>query len=205
MPQQQHSSDVPEEGDNSSNSLTTRCLLQYCAQWPQHKAWVQQTLATDGSNLELLAGTPFGADKDCVKAAVRSCGSALQFAAPRLRADRDVVLAAVAADPFAIAFAAEALRADAGVVLAALRRDPAALALADARLFADADFMLTAIKLDATATTYAAPALLGDATFRDAAKAANSVVSSWFASTEHFPGLQQPEVQQEFSGQPAKQ
>jgi hypothetical protein len=205
MPQQ-HVSDVSGGAEDSSHSLTTRCLLQYCAQWPQHKTWVQQTLAADGSNLELLAGTPFTADRDCVKAAVRSCGSALQFAGPRLRADRDVVLAAVAADPFALAFAAEGLRADAGVVLSALRRDPAALALADARLFADAEFMLKAIKLDATATTYAAPTLLGDPEFRSAAKAANSVVGSWFASTEHFPGLQQPEVQQEFhSGQPPKQ
>jgi hypothetical protein len=105
---------------------------------------------------------------------------------------------AIQNDPFALGFAADELRADPEVVLAALRRDPAALALADARLFRNADFMLSAVKLDVTAATYAAPELLSDPAFRAAARAANSCVGSWFVNTEHFPGLQDPEVQQEF-------
>lgn len=178
-------------------TLTTRCLLQYCAQWPQHRDWVKGVLAQDGFNLEYV-GAPFRSDKEIVSAAVSSCGAALQFAAQQLKSDRDVVTKAVQSDPFALGFASDSLRADAGVVLAALRRDPAALALADAKLFACADFMLAAIKLDATAATYATSALLADPEFRLKAKAANSFVLSWFANTEHFPGLQDPAGQQEF-------
>jgi hypothetical protein len=183
-------------------TLTTRCLLEYCAQYPQHKQFVKNVLLKDGSNLEHLAGSPFAADKDCVIAAVSNCGAALQFAAPQLRSDRDVVLHAVQNDPFSLGFASQTLRADPGVVLAALRLDPAALALADSRLFSSAAFMLAAIKLDATAATYAAPELLSDPYFRAAAKAANSVVGHWFVNTEHFPGLQDPAVQQEFEQPP---
>lgn len=183
-------------------TLTTRCLLEYCAQYPQHKQFVKDVLQKDGFNLEHLAGTPFAADKDCVLAAVSNCGASLQFAAPQLRSDHDVVIQAVQSDPFSLGFACQTLKADAGVVLAALRRDPAALALADSRLFSSDDFMLAAIKLDATAATYAAPKLLSDPNFRAAAKAANSVVGHWFVNTEHFPGLQDPAVQQEFEQPP---
>jgi hypothetical protein len=182
------------------DTLSTKCLLQYCAQWPQHRHWVKQVLLKDGFDLEYLVNTPFCADKELVLAAVSSCGAAFQFAAPALRGDRDVVLRAVQTDPFALAFTG-ALRADAGIVLAALQRDPAAVALADARLLCDAGFMLDAIKLDATAATYAAPALLADESFRAAAKAANPYCENWFVNTEHFPGLDNPVVQQEFQQQ----
>lgn len=187
---------------DDSSTLTTRCLLQYCAQYPQHKHYVCSVLRKDGYNLELLQGTPFCGDRQCVQAAVASCGAALQFAAPQLKSDRQIVLAAVENDPFALAFGSDELRSDAGVVLSALQKDPAALALADHdSLGRDAEFMLAAIKLDATAATYAAPALLASAEFRAAAMAANKFAAHWFVSTEHFHGLQDPAVQHEFASQ----
>lgn len=197
-PQSQAHSRPDSAIEPDDDTLTTRCLLQYCAQWPHHRSWVHSVLSNNGFSLEYLEGTHFAADKELVLAAVTHCGAALQFACEDLKADMDVVLAAVKNDPFSLGFACEGLRGDSAVVLAALRRDPAALAMADPRLFHSAEFMLAAIALDATAVTYAAPELLSDPAFRAAAKVANSFVGHFWVKTPHFPALTDPAVQAEF-------
>jgi len=62
-------------------------------------------------------------DAEVVTAAVKSKGTALEYASPELQADRAIVLQAVNSDPTALQYASVALQHDRNIVVAALEKD----------------------------------------------------------------------------------
>lgn len=102
------------------------------------------------------------ADREVVLAAVRSLGTALQYAAKELRSDREVVVTAVRSQGSALYWAAREFRSDREVVLEAVHSQGEALQYAAAEYKADRDVVLAAVSSRGFALGYAAAELRRD-------------------------------------------
>jgi hypothetical protein len=102
------------------------------------------------------------ADRELVMEAVKSGGTALQFASVYLKADRELVLAAVRRDGSALQFASVDHKADRVIVLAAVKSVGTALQFASVYLKADRVIVLAAVKSDGTALQFVSEALKAD-------------------------------------------
>jgi hypothetical protein len=92
----------------------------------------------DGSGLR--RANDLRKDRDVVRAAVNSKGTALEYADPELQADRSIVLDAVRNDPDALQWAAPSLQGDRQIVMAAMQNDERAKRWAKGSLMAEETF-----------------------------------------------------------------
>lgn len=105
----------------ASNELSADPHFVSTAFMQRRREFILDQMKSNGKGLR--RATNLRADRDVVRAAVNSQGTALEYAAPDLQADHSIVLAAVNNDPEALQWAAPRLRGDRHILTAALRKD----------------------------------------------------------------------------------
>lgn len=81
-----------------------------------------QAASYDACSLLHNSTTDVQADRECVLAAVKGAGLALEHASDIMKSDKNVVMAAVTQDGFALEYASENMKSDKDVVMAAVNK-----------------------------------------------------------------------------------
>jgi len=104
-----------------------------------------QAASYDACSLLHNSTTDVQADRECVLAAVKGAGLALEHASDIMKSDKNVVMAAVTQDGFALEYASENMKSDKDVVMAAVTKNGLTLEYASENMKSDKDVVMAAV------------------------------------------------------------
>ena len=129
--------------------------------WLKNKSFILQAVKSIGSALE-YASDDLKSNREIVLAAVKSDGRAFEYASDELKSDKEIVLAAVKSYGSAFEYASDELKSEKEIVLAAVKSNGENLQYASDELKSDREIVLAAVKTSEYNLMYASASFLNE-------------------------------------------